>query len=497
LRNADGRLFFTADDGTGAPAFFNPQVWASDGTAAGTRRVATPFPDGGPSRLDGPVNLTPVGDRVFFTPANDPQLWVTDGQPGGTRMLRDFASADGFVGPPSNLTAVGGRLYFTVESPADGLQQLWQSDGTPGGTVLVAEHVIVEFGSGVAFRGALYFVAADPVTFESRVWRSDGTPAGTHLADPDHPGASARHLTVVGDRLYYFDADATTGLTVWRTDGRHAVLVSDVHPDGGFWFEYNPVAVGGRLMFAAVDGETGAGELWTSGGNARNTRPVAAGRPDFGNTAVAGDRLFFTVTTDAGDRQLWVSGGAAASTRAVAPISAPTDIFGDPLPIDLTAFGGKVYFTATDPAHGQELWESDGTAAGTRVAADLFPGPASSAPAELTVVGDRLYVAATDRLHGRELWALRQSGLGRPGASLARVPARLVSGLTGWLDEGTHRTVPPDRGGTAARDPLRPSQWLPGRPPPIRTAKAEPAEPPGTGPTASAPGPDDGSTLGI
>ena len=32
------------------------------------------------------------------------------------------------------MTAVGDELFFTVESPEDGLQQLWKSDGTADGT---------------------------------------------------------------------------------------------------------------------------------------------------------------------------------------------------------------------------------------------------------------------------------------------------------------------------------------------------------------------------
>ena len=72
----------------------------------------------------------------------------------------------------------------------------------------------------------------------------------------------------------------------------------------------------------------------------------------------------------------------------------------------LTAFDDRLVFVADDGVHGFELWESDGTAAGTRLAQDIAPGPASSPPAQLTVAGDRLYFAADDGLHGTELWAL-------------------------------------------------------------------------------------------
>ena len=80
-------------------------------------------------------------------------------------------------------------------------------------------------------------------------------------------------------------------------------------------------------------------------------------------------------------------------------------------PSYLTAVGSTLYFTADDGAHGREIWKSDGTEAGTVIAADVFPGSLSSEPSELEWVshqlhGDRLYFAADDGEHGRELWQL-------------------------------------------------------------------------------------------
>jgi ELWxxDGT repeat protein len=40
----------------------------------------------------------------------------------------------------------------------------------------------------------------------------------------------------------------------------------------------------------------------------------------------------------------------------------------------VTAEGGVAYFVADDGLHGYELWRTDGTAAGTRMVADIFPG---------------------------------------------------------------------------------------------------------------------------
>src|SRR5437868_12319592 len=45
----------------------------------------------------------------------------------------------------------------------------------------------------------------------------------------------------------------------------------------------------------------------------------------------------------------------------------------------LVAIGSTTYFTASDGVHGQELWKSDGTAAGTMLVKDINPGSAGSA----------------------------------------------------------------------------------------------------------------------
>jgi ELWxxDGT repeat protein len=46
-------------------------------------------------------------------------------------------------------------------------------------------------------------------------------------------------------------------------------------------------------------------------------------------------------------------------------------------PDNLSAIGSTVYFSATDPAHGREIWKTDGSVSGTMLFLDYLPGPSS------------------------------------------------------------------------------------------------------------------------
>ena len=65
--------------------------------------------DAGPGDSD-PVDLTVVGDRMFFVTerATAPKLWRTNGLPGGTSLLAAFAAGS----QPAALTAVGHTLFM-------------------------------------------------------------------------------------------------------------------------------------------------------------------------------------------------------------------------------------------------------------------------------------------------------------------------------------------------------------------------------------------------
>jgi ELWxxDGT repeat protein len=72
-------------------------------------------------------------------------------------------------------------------------------------------------------------------------------------------------------------------------------------------------------------------------------------------------------------------------------------------PYCLTAYSGKLYFSADDGTYGDELWVSDGTTAGTQMVQDINPSGASN-PYYFTIYKGKLYFQAQNGTNGTHLW---------------------------------------------------------------------------------------------
>jgi ELWxxDGT repeat protein len=130
-------------------------------------------------------------------------------------------------------------------------------------------------------------------------------------------------------------------------------------------------------------------------------------------------KLYFTADDGVHGNELFVSDGTAEGTQLVKDIY-PGELqsstyyygsqFDDFYTRNLLEFDGKLYFKANDGEHGEELFVSDGTAEGTQLVKDIYPGENqygyknSSAPSDLVEFKDKFYFAANDGVHGNELF---------------------------------------------------------------------------------------------
>src|SRR5690606_13743945 len=68
------------------------------------------------------------------------------------------------------------------------------------------------------------------------------------------------------------------------------------------------------------------------------------------------------------------------------------------------AFDGWMYFAADDGVHGRELWKTSGTAEGTFLVKDIWPGEKGSRPSKFMVHENWLYFNADNSQYGMEIW---------------------------------------------------------------------------------------------
>jgi len=127
------RVFRAASAATGEELY----TCSGPSYTVGLLRDVNPGPAG-----SSPEHLTVVGTRLFFFAADGVhgfELWVSDGTAAGTLRIASLP-ASGSVAPEIlSLTAVGScRVYFATFGGPFG-SELWRSDGTLAGTAVVVD----------------------------------------------------------------------------------------------------------------------------------------------------------------------------------------------------------------------------------------------------------------------------------------------------------------------------------------------------------------------
>jgi ELWxxDGT repeat protein len=415
------KMFFA----TGGPTFTGPgdpsRYNISDGTAAGTFPLAT---------LLNPEPMFLHEGRVYYRDSSE--LWTTDGTAAGTRRVSDWLGAPGVSNPPSfigqtaifaaagqeevlmrrdadgtvtslglksgflrEFVAVGDRVAFWKQ--ADGGISLMITDGTSAGTKLVAE--------GVATRGWLLpfgdrglFAAWSPAEHVV-LWSTDFTEAGTHplktisTAFDNYPKLATTWQGLAILAVGNFDPTGEQGQIVWRSDGT---------PEGTFAlsdqrFDY-VLAEGSALTLIRqfyIDSNTLGWEIWTSDGSTAGTRLLTSGKGMLKSAPFTLPTGEVAIAHMNGDSELDVR---TARTNRVTPVDLGM--------LDLQFFpaayaGGRLYFRGCRTATGCELWSVplNGTAerADTATLQITYRGTAQTATGRAAVFRVHMETSGTAR----------------------------------------------------------------------------------------------------
>ncbi len=430
--SANGQLFFAAEN------VFNSKysLYSTFGTDPTTTKLNEYTGTAGQFAGDA-VNASGFVYFAFTSSTNGRELWRSNGAIAGTALFKDIVAGAG-SSSPQYLTNVNGVVYFTATDGSTGIE-LWKTDGTAAGTVLVKD---INTGSAsstpqqlINFNGTLYFTAISGA-LGRELWKSDGTAAGTVLVKDIAAGSgnsfnniassTEAYFTVMGNELFFAAfTSSTIGTELWKTDGTTAgtVLVKDISTNPSQ--SSSPhflLTVGNKLFFVADDfGSGNNDEMWQSDGTTVGTLKVkeinAGNNPSSPSNLINlnGILYFFAFEPSTG-YELWKSDGSDPGTVLVKDIEPGAfssvqagDIIGT-LGVEnknIIQVNGILYFAATTAAFGRELWQSNGTAAGTSLVGDVFAGPQSSDPEQISNGNGDIYFVADNGATGKELFSFK------------------------------------------------------------------------------------------
>lgn len=353
-------------------------------------------------------------DKLIFTGTNryvdlstdgDYEPWIYDPTTNSIGILKDIVPLKS--SSPNKYVNAGDKFYFGATDEFFLVDRLFASDGTKNGTINMGDTInklsgmlrnfsrntIVPINNGVLFNA---YVSST----EFGLWYSNGTSAGTINLNKDgfadnfvyHP---KHNVALFTQNSAFMISDGTLGGTRVINDLLNISNVASASVDLGTF--------GDDFVMEALDPNTGTfGFFRTNGISKTYTKLV-----DFGNLPsqarnvkdIGNGKFIFS-----NKRGIWVSDGTPTGTAVVANI---VPFKADNFYTDLwAAYNGKVYFAASDPINnkGVELYESDGTIAGTKLFMDLNSGSADGLPFNFVVYHNILYFTATTASTGNELW---------------------------------------------------------------------------------------------
>lgn len=409
-----GFAYFCTDDG-----IHGDELWRTDGTTAGTILVQDLNPGPG-FGCDGSIIVS--GGSMYLPGHNGSGfgLWKTNGQPGGAVWVKSFNAA------PQQLVDFGSLVCFVADDGGGAGAELWCSNGTTGGTYLVQDLYPGTLPANVtdltAVGGALYFGGRNSTTGDFELWRSQGTDATTSVLKDIEPGPAGSfpgNFGAVGSTVLFTASTSADGEELWKTDGTAGgtVLVKDLDPSGsgaagvdGFF------QLGSYAYFRGVDGSTG-GELWRTDGTSANTTRVADINPGSSGSSprefavINGTHLLFSADDGSTGREPWITDGSTTSRLLdINPTgsSQPRDFFP-------TGAGNQVYFRAATDGSTAGLWSSDLTPGNTSLVARLHPEGGN--PRYFAHAGSAVVFTASAGVSNEELWSFGQVDCGdAPGA---------------------------------------------------------------------------------
>jgi ELWxxDGT repeat protein len=391
-------LFFLSEKD--ASEYNGIDIWRTDGTTEGTVFLKstylyslTPYTL---IEINGLFYFTSMAEQ-FTSPTRFEQLWVTDGN-----SVTFLANLTDFPNYTSTLRMrkLGNQLILAHIKPNSIVyMELWKSNGTPEGTVKYTEYNVGRsytdnFEEAIEMDGVLFFKGKVPEKVE--LWRTDGTAAGTYAVSNFSVtlgNSRPEHLIILNHQVIG-KAIINDYTRLFRVNGINSMAEEIVIPDlDNYQFDPEFIKFGEYVYFnnfqkiLRTDGST-VTDFFTH----NSTYYVIDAY------YVANNKLLYTAYNLDYKHRIFTTDGNTEID--LAERSEPGFVFRRVIANN----SRLVYFLAYDDVHGEEIWRTDGTVAGTFLLKDIRDEKASSSPKNLISVGDRVYFLASNEKTGTELW---------------------------------------------------------------------------------------------
>ena len=373
------------------------ELWFTDATEQGTYMVSDIYPGASESI---PNSLTTIADVVYFSAdngVNGTELWKSDGTDQGTSMIMDINPGSG-SSVPSHITEAGGIIYFSANDGIVG-QELWKTTGLSITTELVKDIRNGSYGSYpgnfIEYNDKLYFSAGsfreDWEISRIELWTSSGTNETTFRVGQDQElYTNPETITIFGDQLFM---SLSTFITGWRNyasciwEGNSELVANGLDdlwycttPLFEHWSDTNISEIEDRWNYCEYNSMNG--EWYCT---------------DFIDQDPENEFLYnqekhiefdFWGNFETGNEPA-LSDGTLDGTyviKEVAPWTFGNLDGGDPfwfnynsmnygtMESDPEVLGDVVYFFGWTPQNYWELFRTDGSADGTMMVKDLYPG---------------------------------------------------------------------------------------------------------------------------
>lgn len=369
LNESNGKIFFTANDGN------STQVWVTDGSDEGTFAIKEgSLGRRGEHRLQ---NVFSFNNKSYFIIKSEafPQadrLYESDGTEAGTLKVSDLTFN-------KILGAFSDKLFLYKRAFSSNEAELWVLDKNETNPVFIKKTGDSYSSSYILlfteYKNKFYFADTETdgsVNYE--LWVSDGTPGGTVKLKEINPEKSSypSRFLVYNDKLYFLAQSDINKFTadLWRTDGTEqgtikvgtTTLSLTSIADNHSIYKPKSFIFNGKMYFSDY------AQVWESDGTDAGTKVFSSDKRAVGIL----NNQFLMAKENQKEQLLYISDENAANTRQIANLQVTEDQINTFSVGKMEVLNNRAYIMTTMYSSlsynvYSYLWETDGTAAGTRL----------------------------------------------------------------------------------------------------------------------------------